>query len=37
VAAKDGLSFFLYFMLTDDNYQKFDTYLHDIAKVFRFK
>jgi hypothetical protein len=36
VAAKDGLSFFLYFMLTDDNFQKFDTYLQDIAKVFLF-
>jgi hypothetical protein len=36
VAEKDGLSFFLYFMLTNDNYKNFDSCLKDIAKVFWF-
>ena len=34
--AKDGLSFYLYFMLTDDGEEKLDTYLEDIKGVFRF-
>jgi hypothetical protein len=36
VAEKDGLSFFLYFMLTKDSYKNFDSCLKDIAKVFWF-
>ncbi|MDR3253298.1 MAG: hypothetical protein LBT35_07040 [Tannerella sp.] len=37
VAEKDGLSFFLYYMMTIDNFRNFDKFLDDMKGVFRFK
>ncbi|GHV08622.1 hypothetical protein FACS1894160_3230 [Bacteroidia bacterium] len=34
--AKYGVSFFMFFMLTNDNYKNFDTYLDDFKQVFWF-
>jgi TonB family protein len=34
--ARDGLSFFLYYMMTKDNFLNFDTFLNDMKGVFWF-